>query len=149
MKVVLLQDVKGTGKKDDIINVSDGYARNFLLPRKLAQEANNQNLNDIRNRERAAQHKLDEEKKAAEALAKKLEGRAIKLSAKAGENGKLFGSVTSKEIAETLSKHSGTPIDKRKITIEHDIKSFGTYQCEVKLYAGISTKLYILVGNHE
>ncbi|MCL2486014.1 MAG: 50S ribosomal protein L9 [Oscillospiraceae bacterium] len=149
MKVVLLQDIAGTGKKDDIINVSDGYARNYLLPRKLAQEANNQNLNDIRNRERAAQHRIDEEKKTAERIAQELQGATVRVAAKAGEHGKLFGSVTAKEIAESLSRHTGIPIDKRKITIEHDIKSFGTYQCEIKLYSGISAKLYVLVGDHE
>lgn len=146
MKVVLLQDIAGTGKKDDIINVSDGYARNYLFPRKLAAEATAQNLNDIKNRERAKEHRIAEEKKAAQELAKKLEGATVKLYAKAGSNGKLFGSVTAKEAAEAISAYTGTPIDKKKVSIQGDIKTFGTYECEVKLYAGIAAKLYVLVG---
>lgn len=145
MKVVLLQDVKGTGKKDEILNVSDGYARNFLLPRKLAVEATAQAMNDIKNRESAKEHRIEEEKKAARAVAAKLNGITVKLQAKAGASGKLFGSVTSKEVAEAITKVAGVDIDKRKISID-DIKCFGTYECEVKLYQGISAKLYVLVG---
>ena len=145
MKVVLLQDIKGVGKKDDIIEAAEGYARNYLIPRKLAQVANAQNLNDIKNRERAAQHRADEEKKAAQRIADQLDGTTVRLIAKAGSTGKLFGSVTAKEVADTLSAHSGMTIDKRKISIEHDIKTFGTYECEVKLHPGIAAKLYILV----
>lgn len=145
MKVVLLQDVKGTGRKDEILNVSDGYARNFLLPRKLAVEATAQAMNDIKNRESAKEHRIEEEKKAARAVAAKLNGITVKLQAKAGASGKLFGSVTSKEVAEAITKVAGVDIDKRKISID-DIKCFGTYECEVKLYQGISAKLYVLVG---
>ena len=145
MKVVLLQDVKGTGKKDDIVNVSDGYGRNYLLPRKLAAEATAQALNDISNRERAKEHRLAEEKKAAQAVADKINGKTVKIKAKAGASGKLFGSVTSKEVAEEISRTAGIDIDKRKVNVE-DIKCFGTYDCEVKLYQGISAKLYVLVG---
>lgn len=146
MKVILLQDVKGTGKKDDIVNVSDGYGRNFLLPRKLAVEASAQAMNDINNRERAKEHRISEEKKAAQALADKLNGTTIKLFAKAGTSGKLFGSVTAKEVAEEISRVSGVEIEKRKVALNSDIKAFGTYECEVKLYTGISAKLYVLVG---
>lgn len=145
MKVVLLQDVKGTGKKDDILNVSDGYARNFLLPRKLAVEATAQAMNDIKNRESAKEHRIEEEKKAARATAAKLNGITVKLQAKAGASGKLFGSVTSKEVADAITKVAGIEIDKRKVSVD-DIKCFGTYECEVKLYQGISAKLYVLVG---
>lgn len=145
MKVVLQQDVKGTGKKGDVVNVSDGYARNFLFPRKLAVEANASALNDIANRERAAAHRIEQEKKAAEALRAKLNGTTIKIMAKAGQNGRLFGSITSKEVAEEISRICETAIDKRKITMS-DIKSFGTYECEIKLYTGISAKVYIMVG---
>lgn len=145
MKVVLLQDVKGTGKKDDILNVSDGYARNFLLPRKLAVEATAQAMNDIKNRESAKEHRIEEEKKAARATAAKLNGITVKLHAKAGASGKLFGSVTSKEVADAITKVAGIEIDKRKVSVD-DIKCFGTYECEVKLYQGISAKLYVLVG---
>ena len=146
MKVVLLQDVKGTGKKDEIVNVSDGYGRNYLLPHKLAKEANAQSINDIKNKERAEQYRIEQEKKAATELAKKLEGTTVKITAKAGQSGKLFGSVTSKEVAEAVSKAAGVPIDKRKITLDGDIKSFGTFESEVKLYTGISAKFYVLVS---
>jgi large subunit ribosomal protein L9 len=149
MKIVLLQDVRDLGKKDDIVNVADGYARNYLFPRNLAQEANKQNLNDIENRERAARHRVNEEKRRAEELAAKLEATTVRLFAKAGSTGKLFGSVTTKEVADTLSKQAGMTIDKHKIEIEGDIKTFGTYQCEVKLYPGISATLYILVAGEE
>lgn len=146
MKVILLQDIKGTGKKDEIINVSDGYARNFLLPRKLAREADAAAINDVRNKERAAEHRINEEKKAARALADKISGATVKLTAKAGSTGKLFGSITNKEIAEALNSSYGTDIDKRKIVLDSDIKTFGTFECEVKLYTGISAKFYVLVG---
>lgn len=148
MKVILLQDVKGTGKKDEIVNVSDGYGRNFLLPRKLAVEATAQAMNDIKNRERAKEYHIEEEKKAARAIAQKLEGITVKLRAKAGNSGKLFGSVTSKEVAEEIGRIAGIDIDKRKVSME-DIKSFGTYSCEVKLYQGIAAKLYVTVGEAE
>lgn len=149
MKVILLQDVKGTGKKDDIVNVSDGYARNFLLPKKLAVEASASAMNDIKNRERAKEHRIQEEKKAAQALADKLNGTTVKLFAKAGASGKLFGSITAKEVAELISKQAGVEIDKRKVSLANEIKSFGTYECEVKLYTGISAKMFVLVGSEE
>jgi len=149
MKVILLQDVKGSGKKDDIINVSDGYARNFLLPKKLAVEASAAAMNDIKNRERAKEHRIQEEKKAAQALADKLNGTTVKLFAKAGNSGKLFGSITAKEVAELISKQAGVEIDKRKVSLNGDIQSFGTDECEVKLYTGISAKMFVLVGSEE
>lgn len=146
MKVVLQQDVKGLGKKGEIVNTSDGYARNYLYPRKLAIEASAQALNDIANKERAAQHRLEEEKKAAVEMQKKLEGSTIKISAKAGQQGRLFGSITAKEISEELNKKYQLDIDKRKLTLASEIKSFGTYECEVRLYAGISAKIFVVVG---
>ena len=149
MKVILLQDVKGTGKKDDVCNVSDGYARNFLLPKKLAVEASASAMNDIKNRERAKEHRIAEEKKAAQTLADQLSGITVKLTAKAGNSGKLFGSITAKEVAEVISRKAGTDIDKRKVSLASEIKSFGTYECEVKLYTGISAKLFVLVSSEE
>ncbi len=145
MKVILQQDVKGTGKKGEIVNVSDGYARNFLFPKKIAIEASTQALNDVATKERAEKHRIEMEKKAAQEIADKLSGSTVKMTAKAGQNGKLFGSVTSKEVAELINKQFGTSIDKRKVTIA-DIKQFGTYECEVKLYTGISAKLFVNVG---
>ncbi len=149
MKVILLQDVKGTGKKGELANVSDGYARNFLLPRKLAKEADAQALNELKNAEQSRQHKIAVETAEAKANAEKLEGKVIEMTAKAGQGGKLFGSVTSKEIAALLKQKFGLDIDKRKVIPESDIKAFGTYNCEVKLYTGISANVKVMVKEQE
>ena len=145
MKVVLVQDVKGLGKKGELVNTSDGYARNFLFPRKLAMEANSQAMSELKNRESSEKHRIDTEIAAAKANASKLEGKTVKLVAKAGANGKLFGSVTSKEVAAEIKKQLGLDIDKRKVVM-HDIKSFGSFEAEIKLYQGISAKLSVVVG---
>lgn len=145
MKVVLTQDVKGLGKKGELVNASDGYARNFLFPRKLAMEANAQAMSELKNREAAEKHRIDTEIASAKASAAKLDGKTVKLSAKAGANGKLFGSVTSKDVAEAISKSFGIALDKRKVNVE-DIKNFGTYPVEVKLYNGISASMFVMVG---
>ena len=145
MKVVLKQDVKGLGKKGELVNASDGYARNFLFPKNLAVEANAQNMTELKNREQAAKYKVDTETAEAKANAEKLSGKTINLTAKAGQNGKLFGSVTAKEIAEKIEKEFGIKTDKRKISVE-DIKQFGTYEFEIKLYTGVSAKLFVRVG---
>lgn len=144
MKVVLIQDVKGLGKKGELVNTSDGYARNFLFPRKLAMEANAQAMSELKNREAAEKHRIDTEIAAAKSNAAKLEGKTVKLSAKGGANGKLFGSVTSKDVATLISKEYGIALDKRKVVVE-DIKAFGTYPVEVKLYNGISASMYVMV----
>lgn len=146
MKVILLQDVKGSGKKGELVEVSDGYGRNFLLPRKLAKEANAQAMNELKNHEESVRYKMETERKAAQEAAAKLEGKTVKLFAKAGQGGRLFGSVTVKEIAEELKKSFGVDIDKRKIVLDQDIKAFGTYTCEIKLYNGISAKVYAMVS---
>lgn len=145
MKVVLKQDVKGLGKKGELVNTSDGYARNFLFPKGLAVEANAQSLTELKNREQSAKYKVETEIAAAKKAAAELEGKTIVLTAKAGANGKLFGSVTSKEIAEKVKAQFGIETDKRKIVVE-DIKQFGTYTFEIKLYQGISAKLFVRVG---
>jgi len=144
MKVVLIQDVKGLGKKGELVNTSDGYARNFLFPRKLAMEANAQAMSELKNREAAEKHRIDTEIAAAKSNAAKLEGKTVKLTAKGGANGKLFGSVTSKDVATLISKEYGIALDKRKVVVE-DIKAFGTYPVEVKLYNGISASMYVMV----
>ena len=126
MQVILNQDVKNLGKKGEMVNVSDGYARNFLLPRNLATEANAQALTELKNREAAKQHKIDTEVANARANAEEIDGKTVKLTAKAGQNGKLFGSVTSKEIAEAIKEQLNIDIDKKKISVA-DIKSYGTY----------------------
>ena len=148
MKVILTQDVKGSGRKGELVNVSDGYANNFLLKRGLAIPATPQALNELKNREAAA-HRLEEEKKAAQAAAKELEGKTVKLFARGGAGGKLFGSVSTKEIAEAIQKELGVELDKRKISLDAEIKAFGTYTAEVKLYTGVSAKVYVVVSEQQ
>ena len=145
MKVILLSDVKGTGKKGELVNVNDGYARNFLFPKKLAKEASAQALNELKNAQEAQAFKKKTEEEAARKTAAALEGKSVKLTAKAGKGDKLFGSVTAKEIAEALRQY-GVEVDKRKISLSADIKSFGTFECEVKLYTGISAKIFAVVS---
>ena len=144
MKVVLLQDVKGHGKKGELCNVSDGYARNFLFPKKLAVEADNAALNELKNREQAAAHHKKEEIAAAQNTANALNGKEVVIKAKAGSNGKLFGSVTSKEIAAEIKNKLGIEIDKKKMSVA-DIKNFGEYTAEIKLYQGIIAKITVKV----
>ena len=126
MKVVLLADVKGSGKKGELVNVSDGYARNFLFPKKLAKEANAQALNELKNAEESKAFKIKQETEAAQASADKINGKSVSILAKAGQGGKLFGSVTAKEIAEAIKKQYGVDVDKRKIDTKGDMKAFGT-----------------------
>ena len=145
MKVILKQDVKGLGKKGQLVNTSDGYARNFLFPKGFAAEATAQAMSELKNKEDAERYRIKTETAAAKAAAERMEGKTIRISAKAGQNGKLFGSVTAKEIAETLKATFDVNVDKRKITVE-EIKQFGTYEFEVKLYPGVSTQLYVMVG---
>lgn len=145
MDVILNQDVKSLGKKGQKVTVAEGYARNFLFPRKLAVEASAQAMTELKNREASNQHKIDMDIKNAKEAAAKLNGKEIKISAKGGANGRLFGSITSKDIAEEMKKQFGISIDKRKV-IAADIKQFGTYECEVKLYQGISAQINVVVG---
>lgn len=145
MEVILKADVKGLGKKGEKVKASDGYARNFLFPKGLAVEANAQSLTELRNREQSNQHKIDTEIAAANASRDKLQGKTVKLTAKAGQNGKIFGSVTAKEVAAEISKQFGVTVDKRKITMD-DIKNFGSYKIEVKLYTNISAEMTVMVG---
>lgn len=145
MKVILKADVKGLGKKGQLVNASDGYARNFLFPKNLAAEANAQAMSELKNKEDSEKFRIATEKAAAQKAADKIGGKTVKLTAKAGQNGKLFGSVTSKEISEKLKSEFDISVDKRKIVMD-DIKAFGTYEAEIKLYNGISAKIYINVG---
>ena len=147
MKVVLLADVKGQGKKNDIIEVSDGYARNFLLPRKLAVIADNKILNEIKGKEAAAQHKIEVETAEATELASKLDTILVKIPASSGADGRLYGSITTKEIAERLQKDYGITIDKRKIQLSDPIRAYGKYDLTVKLYAEITGNIHVLVCN--
>ncbi len=144
MKVILNADVKGQGKKGEIINVSDGYARNFLFPKKLAREATAENLNAVKVASDAAKHKLAVEKQEAKDLAAKLDGMAVTVNAKTGGSGRLFGAVTAKEVAEALQKEHGMDIDKRKFVMDN-IKELGEYTVQVKVYAEISAKLHVVI----
>ena len=141
----MLKDVKGSGKQGDIINVADGYARNFLFPKGLAIEANSSAMNDFNNKEACKKFHKAEEIKAAQADAAKLDGKTFKLTAKAGANGKLFGSVTSKDVSKQIKDELGIDIDKRKIVMP-DVKAFGTVQAEIKVYQGISAKVFVQVS---
>ena len=145
MKVILQQDVRGQGKKGQLVEVSDGYARNFLLPRKLAKEANAQAMNEFKNAEAAKEYKVKVETEKAQENAKALSGKTVKISAKAGQNGKLFGSVTAKELAEEIGRQYGVEVDKRKIVLENDIKAFGTYSFDLKFYNGITATMSVVV----
>ncbi len=144
MKVILNADVKGKGKKGEMVTVSDGYARNFLFPRNLAVEANATALNELKNREAAKAHHLAEEKAAAEENCKKINGKTVKITAKSGNGGKLFGAVTAKEVAEKIESEYGVAVDRRKIAMQ-DIKNYGDYSAEIKLYNGVVAKLTVSV----
>ncbi len=145
MKVVLLADVKGQGKKNDVIEVSDGYARNYLLPRKLAVEANNQILNEIKGQNEAKQHRLEVELAEARALASKLDTLLVKITASSGADGRLYGSITVKDISEHLEKQHGIAVDKRKIVLPSPIRAYGKYDLDVKLYPDVTGKVHVLV----
>ena len=145
MKVILLQDIKGKGKKGQCIEASDGYARNYLLPRKIAREANAQAMNEYKNAENSKNFKIATQKAQAEQQKKMLEGKKFVMTAKAGQGGRLFGSITAKQVAEEIKKQYNIVVDKRKVVLECDIKEFGTYKAEVKLYTGISANIDVQV----
>jgi large subunit ribosomal protein L9 len=145
MKVILLQDVKGTGKKGEIKEVKDGYARNCLIKQKLAVEANNANLNILEGQQAHAQHKIDTETENAKHIASVIEGKTFTTAVKAGANGKLFGSVTAKDIVKLIKDAHGLDVDKKKIVLKEDIKTFGTFEAEARLYNGVSAKFKVQV----
>ena len=144
MKVIFKQDVKGVGKAGELKSVSDGYARNFLLPKGLAVEATSQAMNEYNNKNEAIAHHKAVEVATAKENAEKLNGKTIKLTAKTGNNGRLFGAVTSKEIAQLIKKEYSLDIEKRKITAP-EIKELGSYSIEVKLHTGVSAKMTVMV----
>jgi large subunit ribosomal protein L9 len=145
MKVILTKDIKGTGYIGEIINVSDGYARNFLFPKGLAKEATPQNLNIAKQQQKANENRKLLERLSAEEAAKKLKGLRVIVKEKCGENGRLFGSVTSKEISDAIMKQHGIEIDKKRIVLEDNIKELGEITLQVKLHAGISTDIVVSV----
>lgn len=145
MKILLKQDVKSQGKKGDIIDVSDGYARNFLLPRGLAVIADAKAVNEVKTKKEAALHKIEEEKQNAIKLVEKLSTITIKLSAPAAPDGKLYGSINTANIAEALKVKENIDVDKRKIVLEEHIKSFGTYVVDIKVYPEMTAKITVVV----
>ena len=145
MKVILLEDIKGKGKKDQVLEVSDGYARNYLFAKKLAIEADTKALNELKNREASRQHKYEVEKKAAEEIAKQLDSITLVLRHEAGKDNKLYGAITTKEIVQQLKQNYGIEIDKKKLSMDTPIKTFGTYKIKAKLFTGISAAITVQV----
>lgn len=145
MKVILKQDIKGVGKKDQIINANDGYARNFLFPKNLAVPADKGNMTNLQSKQSSEEHRKALEKESAIETKKKIEQISLKIQVKSGENGKVFGSVTSKEIGENLEKQYKIKVDKKKILLQEPIKNLGIFNIEIKLYDGVNAKLKINV----
>lgn len=145
MKVMLLSDVKGVGKKDQVVEVSDGYARNFLLKKNLAVVADKSVMNEVKGKEEAKQHKLATEKAEAQALAEKLNGKTVKICVQGGTDNRLYGSVTAKDIAEAYEKQCGITVDKKKLQLSEPIRAYGTYMIDIKVYTGISATLKVVV----
>ena len=137
MKVILLDNIKGVGKKDEVINASDGYARNYLFPKKLAVEANNENISKLKAKNDSKAYKKSIEKEEAQKTVDKLKGILLKIPVKTGENGKVFGSITSKEIADNLKQQYKIEIDKKKIDLKEPIKVLGSFSVNIKLYEGV------------
>ena len=145
MKVILLADVKGQGKKNDVIEVSDGYGKNFLIPRKLAKPADNQAVTELKNKQAAAQHKIEVERATAKEIAERLETFKVVFKVGASADGRLYGSITSKDVAERLAADHGVTVDKRKIVLNEPIKAYGSYDLDVKLYTDVSGKIHVVV----
>ena len=145
MKVIFLTDVKGQGKKDQVAEVSDGYAKNFLIPRKLAKPADAQSLKDVKGKAEAHQYRIETEKKEAKALADRLKTLEVVINAPGGTDNRLYGSVTAKDVAEALRTSHGIDIDKRKIVMSDPIKTYGKYELDVKLYTEVNGKIHVHV----
>ena len=145
MKVILKQDIKGVGKKDQVINAADGYARNFLLPKGLAVPADNGNMNNLKAKNESVAYRKGEDLKEAKVIAEKMKSITVKIEVKAGENGKLFGGVTSKEIAEALKKDFNIDVDKKKVMLSETIKVAGTTRVEIKLNEGVVASVLVMV----
>lgn len=145
MKVIFLQDVKGSGKKGELKNVADGYARNMLIPKGLAVEANAENMNKLEGQKASQAHKIEVDKQNANEIASKINDKKLIIKAKAGNNTKLFGSVTAGHVADALSEQFDVKVDKKKITLKTDIKNFGTFDAVVKLYTGITANITVEV----
>ncbi len=149
MKVILLTDVKGSGKKGDVLEVADGYARNFLIKKGQAIEATKKNINDLEGQKASKQHKLDVEKQDAIAIADKLNDKKVVATAKAGSGGKLFGAITTSTVADLIEAQLGEKVDKKKINLASDIKGFGEFSADIKMTQGVSCKITIVVKEAE
>jgi large subunit ribosomal protein L9 len=145
MKVILKQDIKGVGKKDQIINAADGYARNFLFPKDLAVPADTENMNSLQAKKDSNAFRKGEELKEAKEVAEKLKKITVKMKIKAGENGKLFGGVTAKEIAEALKKDYNIEVDKKKVMLKDTIKVAGVTKVDIKLYEGVVATVNVMI----
>lgn len=145
MKVILTADVKGQGKKDQLVEVSDGYARNFLFPRKLAKLADNQSMTELKNKQSAAQHKIDVDRANAKEIAERLTAMKVIFKVGASADGRLYGSITAKDVAEKLAADHGITVDKRKISMPEPIKAYGSYDLDVKLYTDVAGKIHVVV----
>ena len=145
MKVILLQDIQGTGKKEQILEISDGYARNYLLPRKMAREATAEAINSLEKAKGASKHREDVRRQEAEVMARELKGKVVQIEAKGGDNGKIYGSVTNEQIAAALKAQHNIDIDKRKLELEEPIRTAGQFFVTLKFVAGISTRMIVNV----
>ncbi len=149
MKIVLTKDVRGTGKKGALVEVADGYARNYLLPRKLGMMATAQNINDAKKRLEADEHRDELERGKAQKFADQLEGQTFVIPARAGEGGRLFGAITNREIGEAVKEKFGIELDKKRIVLPENLKRIGTYEVELKPYANVSCKVTVEVVEQE
>ena len=145
MKVILQEDVKGQGKKGQLIEVSDGYARNYLIPRKLAVQANDSNIKEMNMRDKAREQKTEKERRQAGEALERIQAASVVIHAKGGAGGRLFGSVTTKEISDALMSQFGISVDKHKLSIDENIKTYGTFEVKVKLYPEVSGSFYATV----
>lgn len=146
MEVILKQDVKGLGKKDTTVKVSDGYAKNFLLPKGLAVAATAGNINDMKNKQKAMADKQARELAAAKDIAAKLDGKTVNVKVKCGENGKLFGAVSNKDVADAIKKDFGIDLDKKKVSVDEAIKQLGEYDVKIRIMAGVSAMIKVVVS---
>ena len=145
MKVIFVQDVKGSGKKGELKEVSDGYARNMLIKKGLAVEATPENINHLKGQQASAQHKIDVDKANAEAIKAKIGGKTVTVKAKSGTGGRLFGSVTAAQVAQNIEEQFGCKVDKKKVGLKSEIKAFGTFSADIRLYNGISAEMTVEV----
>ncbi|MGI5877799.1 MAG: 50S ribosomal protein L9 [Christensenellales bacterium] len=149
MKVILQQDVKGSGRQGDVVDVSDGYARNYLFPRKLAVPADTSRLNSLRRHQEAQAHRAATAEDRARDEAARIDGKSVRVAVRAGENGKLFGSVSTREVADALKRQLGFTFDRKKITLDEHIKQLGEYEAQLRLYAGVTATIKVLVTAEE